>query len=341
MNTMSVNNIDKRTLSSKSFLTSLSRMQKMNGIKVNPKHTATGTMNSDVDAQSSKYNKEKKGLKGVAGMRELKARMQRDFIDILKHKELAAAYDILPPPVLLYGAHGCGKTFFVRKLAEELSLEFMVINPDSIASSFIHGTQEKIAAIFNEARSKNGTLLFIDEIDSMTGHRSSSENMQHLSGEVAEFLTQLNDLAKDNVFVIAATNHPENIDRAILRSGRIDSIIYVPLPDKEARIEMFQLELSKRPVTSDINYEELAELTANYTASDITNIVKTASREVFGKATLQNDTLIPLDMATINRVITRIPSSVSESDIRFYEKLKAEFSPKDSGVRKQRIGFYQ
>lgn len=338
---MNVNNIDKRAFSSKSFLTSLSKMQKLDGVKVVPKHILDDKADTHTDDKASSSKKENKGLKGVAGMRELKERMQRDFIDILNHKELAAAYDILPPPVLLYGAHGCGKTFFVKKLAEELSLEFMVINPDSIASSFIHGTQEKIAAIFNEARSKNGTLLFIDEIDSMTGRRSSAENMQHLSGEVAEFLTQLNDLAKDNVFVIAATNHPENIDRAILRSGRIDSIIYVPLPDKEARIEMFQLELSKRPVTSDIDYVKLAELTANYTASDITNIVKTASREVFGKATMQDDTVIPVDMTTIKNVISRTPSSVSDSDIRFYEKLHAEFSPKESAIRKQRIGFYQ
>lgn len=338
---MNVNNIDKRAFSSKSFLTSLSKMQKLDGVKVVPKHILDDKADTHTDDKASSSKKENKGLKGVAGMRELKERMQRDFIDILNHKELAAAYDILPPPVLLYGAHGCGKTFFVKKLAEELSLEFMVINPDSIASSFIHGTQEKIAAIFNEARSKNGTLLFIDEIDSMTGHRSSAENMQHLSGEVAEFLTQLNDLAKDNVFVIAATNHPENIDRAILRSGRIDSIIYVPLPDKEARIEMFQLELSKRPVTSDIDYVKLAELTANYTASDITNIVKTASREVFGKATMQDDTVIPVDMTTIKNVISRTPSSVSDRDIRFYEKLHAEFSPKESAIRKQRIGFYQ
>lgn len=338
---MNVNNIDKRAFSSKSFLTSLSKMQKLDGVKVVPKHILDDKADTHTDDKASSSKKENKGLKGVAGMRELKERMQRDFIDILNHKELAAAYDILPPPVLLYGAHGCGKTFFVKKLAEELSLEFMVINPDSIASSFIHGTQEKIAAIFNEARSKNGTLLFIGEIDSMTGHRSSNENMQHLSGEVAEFLTQLNDLAKDNVFVIAATNHPENIDRAVLRSGRIDSIIYVPLPDKEARIEMFQLELSKRPVTSDIDYVKLAELTANYTASDITNIVKTASREVFGKATMQDDTVIPVDMTTIKNVISRTPSSVSDSDIKFYEKLHAEFSPKESGIRKQRIGFYQ
>lgn len=338
---MNVNNIDKRAFSSKSFLTSLSKMQKLDGVKVVQKHILDDKADTHTDDKASSSKKENKGLKGVAGMRELKERMQRDFIDILNHKELAAAYDILPPPVLLYGAHGCGKTFFVKKLAEELSLEFMVINPDSIASSFIHGTQEKIVAIFNEARSKNGTLLFIDEIDSMTGHRSSAENMQHLSGEVAEFLTQLNDLAKDNVFVIAATNHPENIDRAILRSGRIDSIIYVPLPDKEARIEMFQLELSKRPVTSDIDYVKLAELTANYTASDITNIVRTASREVFGKATMLDDTVIPVDMTTIKNVISRTPSSVSESDIRFYEKLHAEFSPKESAIRKQRIGFYQ
>lgn len=339
MNKSIFKNTSKEYIHSNAFKQSLDRIRKIEGVKVTSwqqeeKQVAIETVTKECNAKD-----DRKGFNGVAGMKALKARMQRDFIDLLQNKELAEIYDILPPPVLLYGAHGCGKTYFVRKLAEESSLDFMTINPDSIASSYIHGTQEKIAAIFNKARSKNGTLLFIDEIDSMTGHRRDMENMQHHSGEVAEFLTQLNDLAKDHVYVIAATNHPEHIDRAILRSGRIDSIIYVPLPDKEARRELFELELRHRPKSADIEYDKLADLTKDYTASDITNIVKSAAREVFGQADNKVISPIPIDMVTIEKIISETPSSVSESDIRFYERLQSEFSPNNKNGKRVKIGF--
>lgn len=282
----------------------------------------------------------KHGLKGVAGMKELKAQVKRDFIDILNNKALADAYEITPTPMMLYGAPGTGKTFFVKKLAEELKMNFMTVVPDDIASIYVHGTQEKIAGIFKKAVSKAPTLLFLDEFDSMVPHRQQAGSQQNnQSGEVAEFLTQMNDLAEKGVYVVTATNHPEAIDRAVLRSGRIDQMVYVPLPDDDAREELFRLELSNRPKDSNIDFKALAKKTSNYTASDITSIVRTAARMTFEAArNTETKEVVPITQGTIESVIEKKPSSVSERDIRFYENLRKEFSPRESD-KKKTVGF--
>lgn len=279
------------------------------------------------------------GLNCIAGMKELKAQVKRDFVDILKNKELAQVYGIKPAPILLYGAPGCGKTFFANKLAEEVNMHFMSVTPDDIADSYVHGTQQKIAQVFKKAVSKAPTLLFFDEFDSMVPDRSNTR-YQNVSDEVSEFLTQLNNAADKGVYVITATNHPEAIDRAILRSGRIDHLVYIPLPDKDARKELFQLELANRPKAGNLSYDRLAELTDNYTASDITSIVKEAARVTFEEASKsKGNDVMPISQKTIEETISHKVPSVNDRDIRFYEHLKDEFSPKDKNARKTTVGF--
>lgn len=280
-----------------------------------------------------------RGLDAVAGMKDLKALAKRDFVDIIKNKELASLYDIKPAPMLLYGPPGSGKTFFANRLAEEVGVNFMNISPDDIANIYVHGTQQKIAKVFKRAIVKAPTILFFDEFDSMCPDRASAKN-QNVADEVAEFLTQMNNAADKGVYVITATNHPEAIDRAVLRSGRIDNLIYVPLPDKEARKELFRLELMKCPRARNISLEKLADLTQNYTASDITCIVKDAARKAFEEASRSNaKDVVPVKQKFIEDVIANRSSSVNERDIRFYERLRDEFSPKQKNSRKKTIGF--
>lgn len=293
---------------------------------------------SAVAASAPVAKKVGNGFADVAGMDELKRMVTEGFINVLNHRECAEAYGIRPPSLLFYGPTGCGKTFFAEKIAEEVGINFMKVLPDDIASTLVHGTQEKIGELFRKAESKAPTLMFFDEFDAMVPRRSNDDR-NYQNGEVNEFLCMLNNAADRGVYVLAATNHPERIDKAVLRTGRIDEMIYVDMPDCAARESLFRLALSKLPADDDIDYGQLAVLTGGYNCSDIDYIVKTASRKMFNES-IRNESL-PYKKITQRLLETMISScrpSVSSRDLREYERIRSEFSPKE-GKGRRTIGF--
>ena len=199
------------------------------------------------------------GFADVAGMQEVKAMLQSSVINILQNRDRANEYGIsIPNGILFYGPPGCGKSFFAEKFAEETGFHYKYIKASDLASTYIHGTQEKIGQLFREARDKAPTVLCFDEFDALVPRRNVVNN-SHQAGEVNEFLSQLNNCGKDGVFVIATTNQPDMIDTAILRKGRIDNIIYLPPPDNITHQAIFQMHLKDRPCEASINYAELAD----------------------------------------------------------------------------------
>lgn len=283
--------------------------------------------------------KKGKGFSDVAGMDELKRLVTEGFINVLHNRDCASAYGIKPPSLLFYGPAGCGKTFFAEKIAEEVGINFIKVNPDDIASTLVHGTQEKIGELFHNAEKKAPTLMFFDEFDAMVPQRSADDR-NYQNGEVNEFLCMLNNAADRGVYVLAATNHPERIDKAVLRAGRIDELIYVDMPDKAARESLFRLSLSKLPAEKEIDYAKLAELTAGYNCSDITHIVQTASRKMFNESIQAKGQPYKLISQTLlEQAISRQSPSVSSRDLREYERVRSELSPKDAGRKSLSIGF--
>ena len=225
-----------------------------------------------VDIQKGKGN----GFKDIAGMDQLKQMLMQKVIFILKDKEKAAKYKLVPPNgMLFYGPPGCGKSYFAEKFAEESGFNFMLVKASDLGSIYVHGTQGLIANLFNKAEASRPTVICFDEFDAFVPNRSS-RGAEHQAGEVNEFLSQLNNCAQRGIFVIATSNRPDMIDPAVLRTGRIDKLIYIPMPDKDARREMFKLHLSGRPC-EELDLERLAELTDGYIASDIAYIVNDAA----------------------------------------------------------------
>lgn len=256
-----------------------------------------------------------KGFDAVAGMSDLKKILLEDVIKPLLHPEKYEKFKLsIPNGVLLYGPPGCGKTYIIRKLAEELGYNFTEVKHSDIASSYIHGTTGKVGKLFDMAKMKAPSIVFIDEIEGLIPRRESlGSESQHKQEEINEFLMQLNDAGKNKILVVAATNRPQLIDTALLRAGRMDKRIMVPPPDKEAREELFKLFLSDRP-TKDIDYEELANLTEYYVSSDIELIATESARNalVSGKEYI--------DQSDIEETIKRTAPSIVEDEIEYYKQ---------------------
>lgn len=255
-----------------------------------------------------------RGFDCVAGMRPLKAMLMSDVIEPLINPEKYKKFKLgIPNGILLFGPPGCGKTFIVKKLAEELGYNFIEMNPSSVATSYVHGAVGNIGKVFEMARLQAPSIVFIDEIEGLVPKReelSSSADIK--KEEINEFLLQLNNAGSSKILVVGATNRPHMIDTAILRSGRMDKRIFVGPPDLEARRDLFKICLSGRPYDKKIDFEKLANMTDFYVGSDIELIVTEAARD----AVAQDKSVV--DEQMIVDAINKFKPSIAPGEILYY-----------------------
>ncbi len=257
------------------------------------------------------------GFECVAGMNDLKTLLINDVINPLLYPEKFKKYKLsIPNGILLYGPPGCGKTFIVKNLSDEVNYNFVELKHSDVGSPFIHETVTKIAKIFEIAILKAPSIVFIDEISGLVPKRDNlGSTSMYKEEEVNEFLTQLDQASKNKILVIGATNYPGKIDTAILRSGRMDKRIYVPPPDTEARREIFKIHLEGRPCETMIDFDKLSKLTDFFVSSDIELIVNEAARI----ALKQNK---QISESIILTVIKSFNPSITKEEITYYEQFK-------------------
>ena len=272
-----------------------------------------------------------KGFAAIAGMKELKKMLADRVMFVLRNKKKAEQYKLTPPNgMLLYGPPGCGKTFFAEKFAEECGYNFMMTRMSNIGSTLVHGTEENIAKLFEKAEEDAPTVLCFDEFDAFVPCRTTYEG-RNQAGEVNEFLGHLNNCGEKGIFVIATSNRPDMIDPAVLRTGRIDRQIFVPMPDAEARMELFKMYLKGRPCT-EIDMKELANKTESYIASDIAYICNEAAM-----VACLNDKKISQEI--IETTLHSMRPSIRPDTIKMYDDIRDKMEGLNRKNALPKIGF--
>lgn len=217
-------------------------------------------------------------LADVAGMDEVKRRLNLAFLAPLKNPEMMKLYGkSLRGGLMLYGAPGCGKTFIARAVAGELGAKFLSVGLSDVLDMWIGSSEKNINEIFKRARRQSPCVLFFDEIDALGRKRSLTRNSSH--GAINQLLAELDgiDQQNDGIFVLAATNHPWDVDTALRRPGRLDRTVLVLPPDKPAREAILTSNLSGRPVDASVNVDAVAKLTKEFSGADMAHLVESAA----------------------------------------------------------------
>ncbi len=255
----------------------------------------------------------------------------------LKNPEKFLKMGIQPPKgILLYGPPGTGKTLLAKAAANESSANFISVRGPQLLSKWVGESEKAIREIFKKARQVAPSILFLDELDAIAPIRGMDMGSKTSERVVNQLLTELDGIETlKNVVVIAATNRPEIVDPALIRSGRFDRLVFVGPPNRTGRIEIINIHLKNIPLSDDVNKEELADLTDNYVGADI----EALCRESVMLALREDFDIQRIEMRHFRAALKKIRPALVEGMIEYYEKLQEQFKGGTKQEQKSYIGY--
>eukprot|EP00301_Raphidiophrys_heterophryoidea_P002731 c11266_g1_i2.p1 GENE.c11266_g1_i2~~c11266_g1_i2.p1 ORF type:complete len:808 (-),score=279.56 c11266_g1_i2:86-2509(-) len=279
----------------------------------------------------------------VGGLAHVKRELQELVQYPVEHPEKFEKFGMSPSRgVLFYGPPGCGKTLLAKAIANECQANFISIKGPELLTMWFGESESNVRDVFDKARQSAPCVLFFDELDSIARARGGSNGDAGGAGDrvINQLLTEMDGMgAKKTVFIIGATNRPDVIDPAMMRPGRLDQLVYIPLPDAPSRLQILKAVLRKSPIASDVNLEFLAGALEGFSGADITEICqracKLAIRESIEKDMLRQreneargggdqdmddvDLVPEITKVHFEEALRFARRSVSDQDIRKYE----------------------
>ncbi|NNN12413.1 MAG: AAA family ATPase [Acidimicrobiaceae bacterium] len=262
----------------------------------------------------------------IGGMDEVKEALRQAIELPLTQPELYATWNIKPHKgILLFGPPGCGKTLFAKVVADTSAAKFYTVNGSELAGGGSSSAEANLRSLFNLAEENAPAVIFFDELDAIAGSRDGL--LSAFGPTVVNQLLTLLDGKKElkGVVIIAATNRPQTIDPALLRPGRFDKLIYVPLPDLASREQQWQIHMKNRPGYDRIDYATLALESEGYSGAEIAHMVNKVSLE---RVSLSASGIFPGDISLdeLRKVISNSRPSIPYATIAEYETMASSFS---------------
>ncbi len=268
----------------------------------------------------------------IGGLKDIKQELIESIEWPLKYPDLFEYAGTRPPKgILLYGAPGTGKTMLTKAIATESNANFISVKGPEMMSKWVGESEKAVREIFRKARQAAPCIVFLDELDSIAPKRGSGSDSNVTERVVGQLLTELDGIsALNNVIVIGATNRPDIIDTALLRAGRFDRIIEISMPDAEARKEIFQIYLRKKPLAEDVDIESLVKITENFTGADIEELCRKASmlaiREFISKGYgKENLNLLKIEKKHFEEALG-MSKAIPKEDLERYRTVSKEFN---------------
>jgi transitional endoplasmic reticulum ATPase len=280
-------------------------------------------------------------LSDVGNYEATKKELTDSIIFPIEQRGVSRAYNVKPVRgVLLFGPPGTGKTMIMKALANEIHVGFYLIKASNLVSSMPGETERRLANVFKIARKNQPCVLFIDEIDSIGRSRQRSNPDESRRAMLTQILMEMDGFRRsDRIIVVGATNAPQILDSALMRPGRFDRIIYMPLPDYNGRKEIFKKYLAKLPVSGTIKLDEIAKATERYSGADIRNVCESIAQEVAQEAVREHKVL-EITHEDLMSAIKKVKPATSLSQLRDYSTFKIDFERRVLGqntVEKQKV----
>ncbi len=258
----------------------------------------------------------------IAGLDDVKLQIQLKMIYPFRHPELAQKYGIdVGGGLLLFGPPGTGKTMFAKAIANELDATMFVISPAQLMSKWVGEAEQNVRKLFDAAKAEEKAIIFIDEVEALVPKRRGQQStvMQRVVPQILQELEGFDRKAGRALLFLGATNEPWALDSAMMRPGRLDAKVYVPLPDAEARFKLFEIYLGDRPLDDDVDFAKLVAVTDGYSGADIRAIAARSASRPFLESVNGGEPR-NINMADILAVIEAMPPSVSPKDVRKFEQ---------------------
>ena len=293
----------------------------------------------------------------IGGLEDVKKSLQEMILYPLDHPDKFLKFGMNPSRgVLFYGPPGCGKTLMAKAIATECSSNFISVKGPELLTMWFGESEANVREVFDKARQSAPCVLFFDELDSIGISRGSGTGG---GGEAADrvinqLLTEMDGIGvKKNVFIVGATNRPDILDEALLRPGRLDQLIYIPLPDQKSRLSILKAILRKTPIDPQVPLDFVAKLTEGFSGADMkelcNQVCKSAIKESIEfeeskKALLKERpgedvqmTDDPVPMLTKRHFefgLAHCVKSVHDVDLQRDEDFKAKYDPNFSFEKK-------
>ena len=257
----------------------------------------------------------------IAGLEDVKEEIRLKMVYPFEHAELAEKFGIRAGGgVLLYGPPGTGKTMLAKATAGELDATFFRVSAADMLSKWVGEAEQNIKKLFDAAASEPRAVIFLDEIESLIPARRDDGGgvMQRVVPQVLQGMEGFDKSSKNRVLFLGATNVPWQLDPAVLRPGRFDEKVYVPLPDLAARAKMLELYLGKRPLAGDVDLAAFAVRLNGYSGADIKHICDRAALVPFLQAA-KNGGAAEITAAVLNDAVADSPPSVSAEAVKRFD----------------------